>query len=120
MKRVKSRPFSAEERAFAEEKISNRLESGTWVELSAAETAGARCMSNEFTTSDWNGKLRSVADLKFLSSHWDTCLMKCDTLEANATQLREGDRMLSYNLESGYHQFRLHPMMREWFTVRFA
>jgi hypothetical protein len=47
-------------------------------------------------------------------------LMKCDTLEANATQLREGDRMLSYNLESGYHQFRLHPMIREWFTVRFA
>jgi hypothetical protein len=66
MKGVKSRPFSAEERAFAEEKISKRLARGTWVELSAAETAGARCMSNEFTTSDWNGKPRSIADLKFL------------------------------------------------------
>jgi hypothetical protein len=93
---------------------------GTWVEVSAAEAARARHMSNEFITSDSSGKLRSVADLKCLYSHWDTRLTKCDTLEANATQLREGDWMPSFGLASGYHQFRLHPFMRECFKVRFA
>jgi hypothetical protein len=28
--------------------------------------------------------------------------------------------MLSFNLASGCHQFRLHPSMRQWFTVKFA
>jgi hypothetical protein len=115
-----TRPFSAEERALGEETISKRLARGTWVELWAAEAAGARYMSNKFITSDLSGKLRSVADLKVWSSHWDTRLTTCDTLDANATQLREGDRMLSFDLASGYHHFRLHPSMREWLTVRFA
>jgi hypothetical protein len=74
-------------------------------------------MSKEFIAAESSGKLRAVADLKFLSSHWDTRMKECDTLEANAAQLREGDRMLSMDLASGYRRFRLHPSMRNWFVV---
>jgi hypothetical protein len=117
---VRSRPFSAHKLAFAEETMQKRIARGTWRGLSEEKAAHAQFVSNEFLRTNSDGTLRSVADLKFISSHWNARATKCDTLEANATQLREGDRMLSFDVASGYHQFRLHPSMRQWFTVKFA
>jgi hypothetical protein len=94
---------------FAEKMISERLAKGTWIRLSEREAMGSDFMANEFITADSSGKLRAPANLKVLSSHWDTRMKTCHTLEANAAQIREGDRMLSMDVAWGYHQFRLHP-----------
>jgi Reverse transcriptase (RNA-dependent DNA polymerase) len=115
MKTGRPSSFSSDESVFAEKTISERLARGTWIELPEWDAMGSDFMSNEFTTA--SGKLRAVADLIFLSSHWDTRMTTCDTLEASAAQLREGDRIPSMDLASGYHQFRLHPSMRKWFVV---
>jgi hypothetical protein len=93
MERGRPRSSSSEEIVFAEKTISERLTRGTGIELSEREAMGSDFMSNEFIPADASGKLRAVAYLRFLSSHWDTSMTKCDTLDANAAQLREGYRM---------------------------
>jgi hypothetical protein len=45
---VRSRPFSAQEQAFAEETIQKRIARGAWRELSEKEAAHVQLVSNEF------------------------------------------------------------------------
>lgn len=116
----KDRTFSSRETDFADETIRKRLARGSWIELTEEQAAASQYMSNEFITTDSSGNMRAVADLKYLSSFWDARLTKCDTLESNAPQLKKEDQLISFDLESGYHQFRLHPTMRKWFVVKFA
>lgn len=111
---------SEEEVLFVEKTIAKRLERCTWEELSEEEARAAPYVSREFLTPDSDGKLRAVADLKYISEHFLERRTKCDTLEASAALIRKGDRMLAFDLEAGYHQFRLHPLMRQYFVVQFG
>lgn len=90
------RLLSPEQCALPAETICKRLSRGTWVELSAEETRSSDFLSRNFITVDSRGKLRPVADLKFLSSYCDVRSKKCDSLEGNEALISKGDRMLSF------------------------
>jgi hypothetical protein len=38
-----------------------------------------------------------------------------ETMESFGVQLLDEDHLLSFDIEKGYHHFRLHPSMRNWF-----
>lgn len=112
--------WSESERAFAEATIIKRIQSRVWEEISAAEAKNAEHVSTEFITQDSDGKYRSVAGLRKLSSYWSPRPKKGSTLEAFAPMLQQGDTMIAFDLQGGYHHLRLHPKMRSLFVVRFG
>lgn len=97
--------------------VAKRLKKRVWRELSTEETATQRFVSREFITRDSAGKPRAVADLSHLSSHYKPIMTKNSTLEGFSASLLPEDNLLPMDLSSGYNHFRLHPDMRQYFTV---
>jgi hypothetical protein len=60
-------------------------------------------------------KNRLVINLKRQSKLFREWPVKMETIESFGLQLLEGDHLLSFDIEKGYHHFRLHPSMRNWF-----
>lgn len=113
-----SRRLSVGEKAFGEEATRSRLRCRVWRELSPEEVEKSAFMPSELTVDDdGSSKFRPVAGLSHLSKHWSPRLTKADALEANVAQLRPRGHLLSYDLKSGRHHFRLHPSMRKHFRV---
>jgi hypothetical protein len=109
--------LDAENSAAMEIMIKKHLDGRIWREMTPAKAKRCRFMSREFIARDSDGKSRSVADLSHLSEHYDPVITKSEGLECFAASLIPEDTMLSMNLKSGYHHLRLHPDMRQEFSV---
>jgi hypothetical protein len=64
-----------------------------------------------------DGSSFSVADFYHFPDHYSAPSTKSETLEGSSASLKPDDRLLSMDLRSRYHHFRLHPDMRRYFTV---
>jgi hypothetical protein len=74
-------------------------------------------VSREFIARNSDGSARSVADVSHFSDQYEGIATKSETLEGFSASLMPDDRLLSMDLRSGYHHFRLHPDMQKCFTV---
>jgi hypothetical protein len=61
--------------------IEKRIEGRVWREMTPAEAGSVKYMSREFIARDSDGKARSVADLSYLSDHYDGVITKSEGLE---------------------------------------
>ena len=117
---------TTEEREFAQEALRDGVNQRVFEQVTEQE---ARCIvnqlgcyvSNSFVV--WQGdgdqrKGRLVLNFKEQSTHWRKGSVKMETLEQFAQDLTKGDYLLTMDIKSGYHHFRLHPRMRNWFLFR--
>ena len=63
-------------------------------------------------------KRRLVVNLSRQSKLFRDQPTKMETLESFAVDLAQGDHMFSFDIAKGYHHFRLHPDIRNWFIYR--
>ena len=63
-------------------------------------------------------KRRLVVNLKRQSGLFRSVPVKMETLESFALEIKPNDHLLSFDIEKGYHHFRLHPDIRNWFLFR--
>jgi hypothetical protein len=97
--------------------IENRIEGRFWRERTRAEAGLVKYMSRVFIARDSDGKARAVADLSHLFDHYGGVITKSEGLEGFAASMLQEDTMISMDLKSGYHQMRLHPYMRQYFSI---
>jgi hypothetical protein len=97
--------------------IEKRIEGRVWREMTRAEAGRVKYMSRDFIARDSDGKDRTVADLSHLSDHYDGVITKSEGLEGFAASMIPEDKMISMDLNSGYHHLRLHRDMRQYFSV---
>jgi hypothetical protein len=90
-----------------------RLRGRVWRELSPEEGRKESYVSREFIARNSDGSARSVADLSQFSDQHEAIATKSETLERFSASLMPDDRLLSMDLRSGYHHFRLHSDMRK-------
>jgi hypothetical protein len=72
----------------------------------------------------WQGdgierKARLALNFKEQSGNWLRGSVRMESLESFAEELRQGDRLIAFDVKSGYHHFGLHPAMRDWFLFRY-
>jgi hypothetical protein len=56
----------------------------------------------------------SGSRLSHFSDHYDSMVTKAKTLEDFSARLLPNDHLLSMDLRSGYHHFRLYPDIRKY------
>ena len=64
-------------------------------------------------------KGRFVQAFHVQSRQWEKRGTRMETKESFASLLREGDRLLSFDVKAGYRHFFLHPDMRNYFLFRY-
>ena len=104
--------WKGEEIAFAKETIDKRLREGVWVEIPPIPPNG-EYLSTDCIARGNSGKLRSVAGLHHLSTHWEPRYKKQTTLEAFAVVFKQDDFMISFDLQGSHNHFRLNHSMRK-------
>jgi Reverse transcriptase (RNA-dependent DNA polymerase) len=106
----------AGEAALREQLRMKAVEEITWEEAETAVLEKGVLVSSAFVV--WQGnpsRPRLVLNFKQQSLHWQKGSVRMESLEAFAEDLKPQDRLLSMDVKSGYHHFRLHPRMRDWF-----
>jgi hypothetical protein len=97
--------------------IEKRIEGRVWREMTRAEAGRVKYISREFIARDSDGKSRAVAEWSHLSIHYDGVITKSEEFEGFAASMLLEVTVISMDLKSGYHHLRLHPDMREYFSV---
>jgi hypothetical protein len=111
-------PLDEEDSLVMQGVIEKNLNERIWKELSEEEAGKCLYVSRELFAYNADSKPRSVAYLSHLPDHYDPIVTKSETLEGFSVSLLPDDHLLSMDLRSGFHHFRLHPDMRKFFTVR--
>ena len=122
-------PQSEEDRRFAEVELREgcRAESGIYEEISKAEALrlveDGKLLSSAFVV--WQGegserKGRFVVNFAQQSKHWAKGTIRMETLPSFGLELLKGDRLMSWDIKSGYRHFRLHPCMRDLFCFHYG
>lgn len=63
-------------------------------------------------------KRRLVVNLSRQSELFSPAPVTMETLESFALELQAQDHLMSFDIEKGYHHFRLHPKIRNWFLFK--
>ena len=63
-------------------------------------------------------KRRLVVNLKRQSGLFRSVPVKMETLESFALEIKPNNHLLSFDIEKGYHHFRLYPAIHNWFLFR--
>ena len=87
-----------------------------------APVGEGKMVSLAFTV--WQGegldrKGRFVVNFKRQSKHWPRGSVKMETITAFAVDLQRDDQLMSWDIQSGYRHFYLHPAMRDMFMFRY-
>lgn len=120
-------PQTEEDKEFALADLESGLKGGIYERVSPEYEQRKRkeghMISSAFTV--WSGegekrKGRFVINLHQQSQHWRRGSVRMETLPSFALELQEGDRLMSWDVKSGYRHMYLHPDMRDFFIFRYA
>ena len=120
-------PQTAKDLSFACDKIRQGLDEGVFEEVGYLYAVGrmreGKLLSSAFVA--WTGegvdeKGSFVLNFHAQSKHWPKGSVKMETIPGFALELEEGDQMFSFDVESGFHHFYLHPDMRDYFIFHYA
>lgn len=120
-------PQSAADRVFAEEDLrkgcNNRVYERVGVEEVRRLVRNGKMVSSAFTV--WQGegserKGRFVVNLHRQSEHWPKGSVRMETMQSFAMEMQKGDKLMSWDVKSGYRHFYLHPDMRDFFVFRYG
>jgi hypothetical protein len=115
-------PQSEEDLDFGLKDLADGCRSGVDEELSVryAESLrkGGLMISSTFTVwqdSAEGRKGRFVVNLSQQLKHWPKRSIRMESLTSFGLDLRQGDHMISFDIQSGYRHFRMAPSMRNFF-----
>jgi hypothetical protein len=82
-----------------------------------------RMVSSAFVV--WQGegtesKGRFLINFSRQSRHWPKGSVKMETFPCFALNLVKSDRLMSWDVKSGYRHSYMHPKMREYFLFRYG
>ena len=119
-------PQTEEDKMFASEDLRKGVKEGVYQEVSKAYALGqvrrGRLVSSAFVV--WQGegterKGRFVLNFHRQSKHWPKGSIKMETIPSFAVELERDDVMFSFDVQSGYRHFFLHPDMRDFFLFHY-
>ena len=125
-RKLPSIPQTEKDFTFASHKILKGVE-GRVFELASAEHA-QRCLGEGKLISSafvaWAGegedeRGRFVLNFHAQSKHWPRGSVKMETIPTFAMEVEREDVLFSFDIESGYHHFYLHPDMRDFFLFHY-
>lgn len=118
--KLPSIPQAEKNLSFASDKISYGL--ATWVfeyvtkAYSYSQIKEGKLNPSSFVTCSGEGTTeKGLFFLNFhvQSKHWPKGRLKMKTIPSFAMEVEQGDILFSFDIESGYHRFHLHPNMRD-------
>ena len=114
-------PVEPEDLTWLRDELTDQLSRQTIEEISSSEAyrlnAAGYPISNGFIVHQAD-KRRLVVNLSRQSKFFRDQPTKMETLESFAVELDQDDQMFSFDIAKGYHHFRLHPDIRDWFVYK--
>ena len=106
----KAIPVHTEDRVWLQEEVRKNLERGSWERLGQQPAFCAPA----FIVTNAVGKRRVVVDLRYINSCLPQRSVRYETLRSFRSSIRPSMRLLSLDLESGYHHVGVHPTSRRY------
>lgn len=114
-------PVDSADRPWLQAELKEALFRGTYESIPSLEAhrlhRAGYPISNAFVVHQ-DGKRRLVVNLSKLDGFFKSQSVKMETLESFALDLKSNDHLFSFDIAKGYHHFRLHPAIRNWFIFR--
>lgn len=114
-------PVDPEDLTWVRDELKDCLARQTIEEISPEEArrlnGAGYPISNGFVVHQGDKK-RLVVNLSRQSGFFSDQSTKMETLESFALELKQSDHMFSFDIAKGYHHFRLHPDIRDWFIYK--
>ena len=125
-RKLPSIPQTEKDLSFASDKILKGVEGRVFEQVT--EGYAHRCLregkliSSAFVA--WAGegedeKGRFVLNFHAQSKHWPKGSVKMETIPTFALEVEREDVLFSFDIESGFHHFYLHPDMRDYFLFHY-
>lgn len=115
-------PVDPVDQAWLESEMTDCLRRQIYQEIPAPEALQLNRrgypVSNAFVVT--TDKRRLVINLSRQSDLFRSTPVKMETLESFALELDPADHLMSFDIQKGYHHFRLHPDIRNWFIFVLA
>lgn len=119
-------PQTEADKEFASADLSKGLREGIYEKVSwdlvQERVREGALVSSSFVV--WQGegserKGRFVINLHRQSKHWDRGSIKMETIPSFSLELAQDDFLFSFDIQSGYRHFFLHPDIRDYFLFHY-